>query len=351
MEYAISDMKHTLNGAVSVEDKQQDPFSKEVLNAFKEEGSSDLWSDFKNYYKTPLIQPQCDGIFCGLPAKEENESLERSSLQQSSKVPNDVFKNHYCLPGQGCKLECDKESNLFVSAANDSGLKWTSECNCQLVKATFQTDCNEAEPSDFGAAGILLPVASPLAQDQQILSANSVSKADAQNLVENIFQNSFPSEPVCHVFEDFPVLEKTLEINEESDPNKATSCESGNLWKNLQDLNKVALRSSWNVLHTREKLLSTLGVDQNQQTNRQADQEDDVGSHSDLEKTEELLGVAALPDNSSKALIQTRISVTPSQRASHGFSHHLETVFMQWMQMNGCRGREAPRIKRHSWFT
>ncbi|XP_051877534.1 uncharacterized protein LOC127573387 isoform X2 [Pristis pectinata] len=345
MEDAISDMKHILNRADSVEDKQQNALPKEVPSASMEEGNNDIWSDFASYCKTPLIQQQCVGTFCGFPVMEENDPVAKHSLQQNSKVFNDNFKNHHPFPTQDHKshinYEFDNESKFSVSVTNadaqevsiskldisrnveddpgqsaafaDSTLKWTScESNGQLVEGTFQSDCSETEFSDFGAGGILCPITSPLLQIQEILSANSALKADAWNLVENIFQNSFPSEPVRHVFEDFPALEKPPEINgEESDPNKAipsTSYEFANVWEDLQDLNKVALRSSWNVSHTREKLLSTLGIDQTQKDDGQADLEDAMASYSNLEKTGLLPEVAALPNNGPKALIQTRES-------------------------------------------
>ncbi|XP_072138057.1 uncharacterized protein [Mobula birostris] len=386
MEDAVSDEKPILAGADLAEDKQKNVLPKELSSAWMEEGSNDIWSDFASYCKTPLVLQQGVGT-CGFPVIEENSSVEEHSLQQSSNVFNDNFRNHHPFPGQGHKShtrdEFDGESKLSVSAANacaqsvstskldvsrdandnpgqcvgfaDSTLKWTPcENNDWFVESTFQSDCRETATSDFDAGGVLCPTSSSLLQIQEILSANSALKVDARNLIENIFQNSFPSQPIKHGFEDFPALEKSLEMNGEGcDPIKAmesTSYEFANALEELQDLNKVCLKSSWKVSHSREKLLSTLGIDQSQKDNGQADLKDAMPSYSDLEKTEVFAGVAALPHNGTKALIQTRISVMPPQRVSHGFGHRLETAFVQWMQMNGNRALKIPKIKRHSWF-
>ncbi|XP_059814198.1 uncharacterized protein LOC132385981 [Hypanus sabinus] len=384
MEDAVSDEKHILTGADSVEDKQKNVLPEELPSAWMEEGSNDIWSDFASYCKPPLVPHQGVGT-CGFPMIEENNSGEEHSLQQGSNVFNDNFRSHHPFPSQDHKshtrVEFDNESKLSVSAANayaqsvstsklnisrdandnpgqgvgfaDSTLKWAPfESNGWLVESTFQSDCRETTTSDFG--GVLCPPTSSLLQIQEILSANSALKVDKRNLIENIFQNSFPSQPIKHAFEDIPALEKSLEMNGEgSDPIKAmesTSYEFANALEELQDLNKVCLKSSWKVSHSREKLLSTLGIDQNQKDNGQADLKDAMASYSDLEKTEVFAGVAALPHNGSKALIQTRISVMPPQRVSHGFGHQLETAFVQWMQMNGNRALKIPKIKRHSWF-
>uniref|UniRef100_UPI00398F44CD uncharacterized protein isoform X2 n=1 Tax=Pristiophorus japonicus TaxID=55135 RepID=UPI00398F44CD len=391
MEDPDNNMKLTLNGTNSVdigEDMQHNASPNETSCASKDEGSNDLWSDFAGYCKTSLVQQQFFGTFCELSLREKDDSTEKSSLQQSSKVPHS-FKNHR-FPVQCHKSstnhERDNESKPSVSITNacapefstlklgvsgnaeeeilsgnnpgqseafvdnsvaDSAVKWTIfEGNGQFVNSTLQTvNYSETEFSGFGTNGVLCPTSSLFSQNQEILSASSALK------------NSFPSEPVRHSFGDIPTLEKLLEKNgEKSDTSKAETSSSHEFafaWEMLQDLNKVALRSCWNVSHTREKLLSTLGIDQNQKDVGQADLqflEDTMTCCSDLEKIGALQEVAGLPENGTKTLIQTRISVTPSQRTGRSFTHRLETVFVQWLQMNGNRVREAPRIKKNSLF-
>ncbi|XP_067847766.1 uncharacterized protein [Heptranchias perlo] len=387
-----SNMKHILNGADLAGiggDMQHNASPSEKSCASRDEGSNELWSDFAGYCKTSLVQQQFFGTYCELPLREKGDSAERSSLQQSSKVPNSSFKNHR-FPVQHHKSSTNREygnepkpSILITNACApefstlklidsvnteeellsgnnpgqstafadnnlaDSPVKWTSfEGNGQLVNGTFQTvDCNESEFSGFGTNGGLCPTSTLFSQNQEILSASSALK------------NAFPSEPVRHSFEDITTLEKLLEINEEeNDANKAktsTSHEFSSAWEVLQDLNKVALRSCWNVSHAREKLLSTLGIDQNQKDIVQADLQfldDTMASCSDLDTIRTLPEVTAVPENGTKTLIQTRISVTPSQRISRSFTHRLETAFVQWLQMNGNRVQAAPRIKRNSLF-
>lgn len=383
MEDVILDRQHILNRADSMEDEQQDALPRERSSALKEEGSNDIWSDFASYYKTPHLQQHGVGSFCGLPATEKNDSIKRSSPQQSFKVRNGSLKNHHHVLAQlhnsDTSYECDDESKLSVSVASagkqqdtvsqldisgyvekndpgqsaDSADKWTAQVyHDQSMDGTLQTD-HETECSDFGAGAIIFPATESLLQIQEILTANSALTTDSWNLVENIFQKSFPSEPVKHDLEDFPELEHSLEKHgEKSDPNKAMSLlsyEFANAWGELHDLNKVALRFSWNVSSTRVKLLSILGIDQNHKDDGRADREDDL-AYSDLEKTGVLPGVAALSDHGPKALIQTRISIMPSQRTGHGLSQRLEKMIVQWMQMNGSRAQKTQRIKRPLWF-
>ncbi|XP_067895168.1 uncharacterized protein [Heterodontus francisci] len=399
MEDPSSNMKHILNGVDSVdtgEDMQLNASTNKASCASKDEENNELWSDFAGYCKTSLVQQQFFGTFHELSLREEDDSADKSSQQQSSQIPNGSFKNHH-FPVQHHKStnhKCDSEFKTSVSITNacapkftlklnvfekaeeelfsgnnpsqsavfadnslaDSALKWTTfESNDQLANGTLQTvDCSDTEFSDFGTNAALCPTSSPSSQNQEIVSASSAVKAVTWNLLENIFQNSFPSEPMRHSFEDIPTLEKLLEINgKESDANGAktlTSPEFASAWEVLQDLNKVSSRSCWNVSDSREKLLSTLGIDQNQKDVGQAGlqfPEDTMDCCSGLEK------IGALPEvtkNGTKALIQTRISVSTSQRTVRSFTHRLETVFVHLLQMNGNRVREAPRIKRNSLF-
>ncbi|XP_078263178.1 uncharacterized protein LOC144597566 [Rhinoraja longicauda] len=376
MEDVVLDVQHILNRADSMEDEQQDALPTETSSALKEEGSNDIWSDFASYCKTPHLQQQGVGSFCGLPTKEKDDSIKRSSPQQGFKVLNGSLKSHYHILAQLHKSdERDSESKLAESVTSagkqpgtasqldtsgyveknnpgqsaDSAVTWTAPvCHDQSMDGTLQTD-RETECSDFGAGAILFSATTSLLQIQEILAANSALTTDSWNLVENIFQKSFPSGPVKHDLEDFPVMEHSLEKHgEESDPNKEmalSSYEFANAWGELHDLNKVALRFSWNVSSTRVKLLSTLGIDQNHKDDGRADLEDAL-TCSDLEKTGVLPGVATLSDHGPKALIQTRISIMPSQRAAHGLSQRLEKVFVRWMQMNGSRAQKTQRINR-----
>ncbi|XP_041071205.1 uncharacterized protein LOC121292827 [Carcharodon carcharias] len=387
MEDPVSNMKHILNGAelVSVREGLQLNAS---TNTSKNEESNELWSDFAGYGKAS----QFCGTFHELSLREKDDFAEKSFQKQSSKSLNGTFMNHH-FPIQRHKStngKCDNELKASVSIIDacapkfnmlklnfsgnaegellrghnpgqsaafvddsfiDSAVNWTTfESNGQLDNDTLQIDCSETEFSDFGATGALCPTSSPFSENQEIVSAGSALKADTRNLLEKVFQNSFPSEPMKHSFEDIPTL---LKIHgEESDAIKAkTSPEFPSAWEVLQDLNKVSSRSSWNVSHTRQKLLSTLGIDQNQKDIGQGDiwfLEDRMGCRSDLEMLSALPKVTTVTENGTKTLIQTRIPVTPFPRTGRSFTHRLETVFIQWLQVNGNRVRDVPRIKRNS---
>ncbi|XP_078090120.1 uncharacterized protein LOC144507166 [Mustelus asterias] len=396
MEDPISKMKHNLNGADLMggrEDIQLNAPTNEGSFASNDEENNELWSDFAGYCKTS----QFCGTFRELSSREKDDFAGKSFQEQSSKIPKGGFTNHH-FPNQRHKStnrRCDNGLNSSVSTTDacalkfsllksnisgnaeeepprghnpgqsaafvdnsftDSAANWTTfERNGQLVEGTLQTDCGETEFSGFGTT--LCPTNSPFSDNQEVLSAHSALKADTRNLLEKVFQDSFPSQPTKHSFEDIPTLEKFLEINgEESDANRAktlTSPEFSSAWEVLQDLNKVYLRSSWNVSHARQRLLSTLGIDQNQKGVGQCDLqylEDTTACCSDLEKISALPNVPPVSENGTKTLIQTRIPVTPLPRTGRSFTHRLETVFIQWLQMNGNRVREVSRIKRNSLF-
>lgn len=212
MEDVILDGQHILNSADSMEDEQQDALPRERSSALKEEGSNDIWSDFASYYKTPHLQQQDVGSFCGLPATEKNDSIKRSSPPQSFKVRNGSLKNHHHVLAQlhnsDTSYECDDESKLSVSVAsagkqqdtvsqldisghvekNDPGQsadKWTAQVyHDQSMDGTLQTD-RETECSDFGAGAIIFTATASLLQIQEILAANSALTVSITNYYIN----------------------------------------------------------------------------------------------------------------------------------------------------------------------
>ncbi|XP_059505127.1 uncharacterized protein LOC125455306 isoform X2 [Stegostoma tigrinum] len=399
MRDPISNRKHILNGANLMRMKKDmllNASTSKTLCMAKDEENNELWSDFAGYGQTSLVQQQFFGTLHELPLREDS-SAEKSFQCHSSKIPNDNFANHHFPTHHHNPTNYKHDNELQTSASvinasapqcsmlklnssvnaeedllrysnldqpavfvnnnfADSAINWTFGSNGQLVNDTLQTlNWNETEFSGLGSPGELCPVNPPFSENQAILSASSALKADTRNHLINILQNSFPSEPIKHSFEDIPTLEKLLEVNgKECDANKAkTSPEFPTMWEDIQDLNSLSLRSSWNVSHSREKLFSTLGIDQNQKDVGQSKLqflEETVACGSDLERTSALPEVATVPENGNRALIQTRIPATPPPRTSRSFTHRVETVVIQWLQMNGNRVREVPRVRKKSLF-
>ncbi|GCC27362.1 hypothetical protein chiPu_0005786 [Chiloscyllium punctatum] len=395
MEDPVSNMKHILNGADLMgmrKDTLLNASTSKTLCSSKGEENSELWSDFAGYCKTSVVQQQFFGTFHELSLREKDDSAEKSF--QHSKFPNGYFTNHFPTHHHNpTNYKCDNELQTSVSTINacapmcrmlklnssvnteedllgcsnpeqpavfvdnnfaDSAVNRTFGSDGQLVNDTIQTISDkETEFSGLGSAGALYPVNPPFSENQAILSASSALKAETRSLMENILQNSFPSEPIKSSFEDIPTLEKVLKINgEESDANKAntlTSLEFPRMWEDVQDLNSLSLRFCWNVSLIREKLLSTLGIDQNQKDIGQSDLqflEDIMACSSDLEKTGALPEVTTVSENGTKALIQTRIPVSAFPRTGRSLTHRLESVVIQWLHLNGNRVREMPRIKK-----
>ncbi|XP_043553530.1 uncharacterized protein LOC122553575 isoform X2 [Chiloscyllium plagiosum] len=396
MEDPVGNMKHILNGADLMgmrKDTLLNASTSKTLCSSKGEENSELWSDFAGYCKTSVVQQQLFGTFHELSLREKDDSAEKSF--QHSKIPNGYFTNHH-FPihhHNPTNNKCDNELQTSVSTINacapmctmlklnssvnteedllgcsnpeppavfvdnnfaDSAVNRTFGSDGQLVNDTIQIiNYKETEFSGLGSAGALCPVNPPFSENQAILSASSALKADTRSLLENILQNSFPSEPIKCSFEDIPTLEKVLKINgEENDAYKAntlTSLEFPRMWEDVQDLNSLSLRFCWNVSHSREKLLSTLEIDQNQKDIGQSDLqflEDTMACSSDLEKTGELPEVTTVSENGTKALIQTRIPVSAFPRTGRSLTHRLESVVIQWLHLNGNRVREVPRIKK-----
>ncbi|XP_060685175.1 uncharacterized protein LOC132818312 [Hemiscyllium ocellatum] len=394
MEDPVSNMKHILNGADLMgmrKDTLLNASTSKTLCSSKDEENSELWSDFAGYCKTSVVQQQFFGTFHELSLREKDDSAEKSF--QHSKIPNGYFTNHHFPTHHHNPTndKCDNELKTSVSTINACApmcrmLKLNSSVNTEedllgcsnpeqpavfvdnnfadsavnrtLGSDTIQTiNDKETECSGLGSTEALCPVNPPLSENQAILSASSALKADTRSLLENILQNSFPSEPIKCSFEDIPTLEKVLKIiGEESDTNKAntlTSLEFPKMWEDVQDLNSLSLRFCWNVSHSREKLLSTLGIDQNQKDTGQSDLqflEDTMACSLDLEKTGALPEVTTVSENGTKALIQTRIPVSAFPRTGRSLTHRLESVVIQWLHLNGNRVREVPRIKKSSLF-
>ncbi|XP_067411054.1 uncharacterized protein CLBA1 isoform X2 [Emydura macquarii macquarii] len=173
----------------------------------------------------------------------------------------------------------------------------------------------------------------------------SASSLDEANLsYEDIFKLGFPEVTVPQSTESVRSLDQVLDTNNEDIgiPEFMKSIDSGNLWRNLRDSDSTTgLRCPWNKSHCQENFLSVLGIDVNQK--------DFSGNSQDgLEKTNVKVNEDGEVDGFNisrcKALIQTKLSVSPDSRHGHLFSYNL---FLKRTPSNGnMQFKTVPRKKK-----
>ncbi|XP_026525903.1 uncharacterized protein CLBA1 [Notechis scutatus] len=142
---------------------------------------------------------------------------------------------------------------------------------------------------------------------------------------EDTVKQSFPEIPVPQCFDKISTLKQALHP-ERQDANipectKKQAClDSANLWKTLTQCNSPSdLRCHRNEFHCQENLLAVLGINANQKAVPEF-------KASILEKTNkenEDSSVDKFNLSTCKALIQTKLSVSPEPRQSHLFTYNL----------------------------
>ncbi|KAG6933261.1 hypothetical protein G0U57_019568, partial [Chelydra serpentina] len=108
-----------------------------------------------------------------------------------------------------------------------------------------------------------------------------------------------------------------------------SSIDSGNLWRTLREPDSITgLRCPWNKSYCQENFLSALGIDVNQKDfsgdSKEGLEETNVKINEDLEDGFNI--------TKCKALIQTKLSVSPDSRHGHFFSYNL---FLKRTPSNG----------------
>ncbi|XP_061468307.1 uncharacterized protein CLBA1 isoform X2 [Rhineura floridana] len=142
---------------------------------------------------------------------------------------------------------------------------------------------------------------------------------------EDIIKQSFPEVPVPQFLEKISSLDQVLYTKtEDADVPECTKKQictgSGNLWKTLtHSSNPSSLRRPWSESHYQDNLLAVLGID----AHRKALPEiKNILEKTNIRENEDSI-VDKFNISTCKALIQTKLSVSPAPRQSHLFSYNL----------------------------
>ncbi|XP_009696715.1 PREDICTED: uncharacterized protein C14orf79 homolog [Cariama cristata] len=158
---------------------------------------------------------------------------------------------------------------------------------------------------------------------------------EANHSYEDIFKSGFPEVFVSQSRESIRSLDQVLHTNTEDvgipEFMKNQLCiDSGNIWKTLRDFdNTPGLRHPWSKSHCQENLLSVLGIDANQKDFSES--QDDIFEEPNVKDNEDFR-FDGFSINDCKALIQTKLSVSPNSRHGHLFTCNL---FLKTTSSNG----------------
>ncbi|KFV54322.1 Uncharacterized protein C14orf79, partial [Tyto alba] len=167
------------------------------------------------------------------------------------------------------------------------------------------------------------------------IQESSSSLNEANHSYEDIFKLGFPEVFVSQSRESIRSLDQVLDTNNEDvgipEFVKNQLCiDSGNIWRTLRDFdNTLSLRHPWNKSHCQENLLSVLGIDANQKDFLES--QDDTIEESNFKDNDDFRS-DGFGINDCKALIQTKLSVSPDSRHGHLFTCNL---FLKTTSPNG----------------
>ncbi|KAL2304016.1 hypothetical protein Nmel_009305 [Mimus melanotis] len=143
---------------------------------------------------------------------------------------------------------------------------------------------------------------------------------------EEIFKLGFPEVFVPQSRECIRSLEQVLDANNEDvwTPellNNQFCMDSGNVWRALRDFdNTPSLRHPWSKSHCQENLWSVLGIDANQKD--VLENQADISEEANVKDNEDF-SLDGFSVNDCKALIQTKLSMSPDSRHGHLFTCNL----------------------------
>ncbi|XP_064316985.1 uncharacterized protein CLBA1 isoform X1 [Phalacrocorax carbo] len=163
----------------------------------------------------------------------------------------------------------------------------------------------------------------------------SSSLNEANHSYEDTFKLGFPEVSVSQSRESIRSLDQVLDTNNEDigipELKENQLCiHSGNIWRTLRDFgNTPSLRHPPSKSHCQENLLSVLGIDTNQKEFFES--QDDIFEESNVKDIEDFR-LDGFSMNDCKALIQTKLSVSPDSRHSHLFTCNL---FMKTTSSDG----------------
>lgn len=162
------------------------------------------------------------------------------------------------------------------------------------------------------------------AHNSKDVFANVHEKAGLSS--EDVIKFSFPEVPVPQFLESISSLYQMLDIQEEEtcvpEPTRKQICtDSGTLWKILTcSSNLSGIRCPWNGSHYQANLLAVLGIDAHEKALPEG--KEDILEKTDVKEKEDS-SVDKFNISTCKALIQTKLSVSPDSRQNHLFTYNL----------------------------
>uniref|UniRef100_A0A8C3GEH8 Clathrin binding box of aftiphilin containing 1 n=1 Tax=Cairina moschata TaxID=8855 RepID=A0A8C3GEH8_CAIMO len=275
-----------------------------------------------------------DGSDCNMNDRTNNEEISNPGvMQQSVPVVNSSSRSEGDSESSYCTSEPRGSWGDFEGFRESLGKSERFDHNPEIsVKSTKtsegDTDWNGGHCST--SAGHLCSEPSLHSVIQDISS----SLNEANHSYEDIFKLGFPEVFVSQSRENIRSLDQVLHTNNEDvgipELMKNQLCiDSGNIWRTLRDLDNTSrLRHPWSKSHCQENLLSVLGIDANQTDSSKS--QDDIFEESNVKDNEDF-GFDGFSINNCKALIQTKLPVSPDSR------HDLFTcnLFLKTTSSNG----------------
>ncbi|KAH1170875.1 uncharacterized protein CLBA1 [Mauremys mutica] len=274
----------------------------------------------------------------GMSLSQNNEGIDERNINESRTKEDTVELEmmHQSLPwgnGRGRNCEGFSESIHCISESNSSWGDFESAPEVLVNSAETKTSktgmelygehCNTSHGHHCSK---------PSVHNGREASASSQDKANLS--YEDIFKLSFPEVIVPQSTESIRSLDQVLDTDNEDigipEFTKRQLCiDPGNLWRTLRDPDSTTgLRCPWNKSHCQENFLSALGIDVNQKDfsgdSKDGLEETNIKINEDLEDGFNI--------SNCKALIQTKLAVSPDSRHGHFFSYNL---FLKRTPSNG----------------
>lgn len=196
--------------------------------------------------------------------------------------------------------------------------------NREVLVKSAKTSGADADPSSGGCSSSAAHVCAEPSLCRGI-QETSGSLNEADHSYEEILKLGFPEVFLPQSRESIRSLEQVLDANNDvgtPELSKNQLClDSGNVWRTLRDFgNTPSLRHPWSKSHCQENLLSVLGIDANQKDISES--QADIFEEPNVKDNEEFR-FDGFSVNGCKALIQTKLSVSPDSRHGHLFTCNL----------------------------
>lgn len=291
-----------------------------------------------------------DGSDCNMNERTNNEEITNPGvMQQSLPVANSSSRSEGFSESSFCTSEPSGSWGDFEGFRESLGKSERFDHDPEIsVKSTktSEGDTDWSRGHCSTSAGHLCSEPSLHSGIRDVWS----SLNEANHSYEDILKLGFPEVFVSQSRENIRSLDQVLDTNNEDvgipELMKNQLCiDSGNIWRTLRDLDNTSrLRHPWSKSHCQENLLSVLGIDANRKDFSKS--QDDIFEESDIKDNEDF-GFDEFSINNCKALIQTKLSVSPDSR------HDLFTcnLFLKTTSSNGNKQHITIPRKKHIFTT